>query len=245
LGARVDAYRLVGTTWQAFEPSTAAYDGSYDVAGLPTGTYRVKFSASGYAVRYYKGKADLATATNIAVSAGHTTPNIDASLPALPAITSFTPVSGITGSSVTITGSHFTGVTSVKFGTLTAAHTLVSDTQVKATVPNGLAAAAKISVTTAAGTATSAGTFTPTLSITGFTPVSGPAGTVITISGVGFIATSTVKINGTPATNVTYVSASRQLKATVPAGATTGRITVTNTAAPAGTVTSAGTFTRN
>jgi hypothetical protein len=60
----------------------------------------------------------------------------------------------------------------------------------------------------------------------------------VTINGRGFNSSSAVKFNGTTATTVTHVSATR-LKATVPAGATTGPITVTNTAAPVGTVRSA------
>jgi hypothetical protein len=43
------------------------------------------------------------------------------------------------------------------------------------------------------------------------------------------------------ATSVTYVSP-KKLKATVPAGAATGTVTVTNTAVPAGTVSSASSF---
>lgn len=54
--------------------------------------------------------------------------------------------------------------------------------------------------------------------------------------------TSTAKFNGSAAANVTFVS-STQLKATVPGGATTGPITVTNTAAPIGTVRSAASYT--
>src|SRR5205085_3978434 len=66
----------------------------------------------------------------------------------------------------------------------------------------------------------------------------GPAGTVVTINGVGFNGTSTVKFSATAATAITHVSAT-QLKATVPAGATTGQISVTNTAGVTGTVKSA------
>jgi hypothetical protein len=61
---------------------------------------------------------------------GQTTP-----LPA-PDITSFTPGSGIAGStSVTITGSGFTGATSVTFDEVAAAFTVNTNTQITATVP--------------------------------------------------------------------------------------------------------------
>lgn len=158
-----------------------------------------------------------------------------------PTISSFTPTSGITGSQVTISGSNFTGATSVRFGTRLAAFTIVSATQIKATVPNG-AVTGKISVTTAAGTGTSASNFTPTLSITSFTPTSGPPATVVTINGIGFNSTSTVKFHGVAASAVTHVSAT-QLKATVSSTATTGPITVTNTTGAVGSVRSVSNYT--
>jgi hypothetical protein len=160
----------------------------------------------------------------------------------LPSITSFTPTSGITGSSVTITGTNLVPGATVKFGAIASPSvTFVSPTHVKAVVPNGAVAAA-IAITTPAGTGASTSTFTPTLSITGFTPASGPPGTAVTIAGIGFNNTSSVAFNGTPAASVTFVSAS-QLTATVPGSATTGPITVTNTAAPTGTVASRSSYT--
>src|SRR5215472_1185413 len=160
-----------------------------------------------------------------------------------PTVISFSPGSGITGSTVTINGTGFLPGATVKFGAKPAATvTFVSGTQLKAIVPNG-AVTGKISVTTPAGTGTSAANFTVTLSITGFTPASGPTGTVVTINGVGFNSSSTVKFNGHAATSVVHVSAT-QLKATVPSTATTGPITVTNTTAPTGTVQSAVNYTK-
>jgi hypothetical protein len=158
-----------------------------------------------------------------------------------PTISSFTPTSGITGSKVTITGTYLSGASSVKFGSIAAsAFTVYSATQIGVTVPNG-AAAGPISVTTAAGTTTSSQSFTPTLSITGFSPAGGPPGTIVVVTGIGFTPGSTVKVNGTAATT-TYVSAGK-VQATVPAAATTGRISLTNTSAPVGTVLSAKTYT--
>ncbi len=158
----------------------------------------------------------------------------------LPTITSFTPTSGITGSTVTITGTGLSKATAVHFGSAKATFTADSATQVEATVPNG-APSADISVTTPAGTATSKGLFKPTLSVASFTPTSGAAGKVVTITGVGFTKSSAVSFNGVAAKSVTYVS-STTLKATVPSGASTGSISVTNTAAPVGTVSSSAHF---
>jgi hypothetical protein len=97
-------------------------------------------------------------------------------------------------------------------------------------------------VSDAQGSQASSTQFTPTLSITGFSPGSGPAGTVVTINGIGFNSKSTVKFNGVAASPVTFVSSS-ELQATVPSTATTGPITVTNTTSPVGSVKSASSFT--
>ena len=67
-----------------------------------------------------------------------------------------------------------------------------------------------------------------TLAIFQFTPSSGPVGTPVTIYGTGFSATpasNTVKFNGTTTTVLT--ASTTVLTANVPAGATTGTISVT------------------
>jgi hypothetical protein len=155
-----------------------------------------------------------------------------------PSISSFSPVSGNVGTTVTIHGTNFTGVTSVKFNGTSASFTFVNSTKVTAVVPSG-ATTGKITLTTPAGTATSSGTFTVTgPKITGFNPTSGNVGTTVTINGTNLTGASSVKFNGTAAT-FTLVN-NGQISAVVPNGATTGKITVTT---PAGTATSAGTFT--
>jgi hypothetical protein len=63
--------------------------------------------------------------------------------------------------------------------------------------------------------------------IASFAPATGPAGTQVAITGTDFTAATTVAFNGTAATAVTFNSAT-SLMATVPAGATTGAITVAN-----------------
>ncbi len=61
--------------------------------------------------------------------------------------------------------------------------------------------------------------------ISSFTPAAGPVGTVVTINGTGFVNEVSVGFNGTAATTVSVVSAT-QLRAAVPAGSSTGPITV-------------------
>ena len=151
-----------------------------------------------------------------------------------PTITSFTPTSGPVGNSVTFTGTNFTGTTAVSFnGTAASSFTVNSATSLTATVPLN-ATSGTISITNGSGTATSASSYTVTLSpptITSFSPSSGPVGTAVTITGTGFdatIANNTVYFDGVKAT-ITSASAT-QLVATFPAG-TTGfsDITVINT----------------
>jgi hypothetical protein len=83
-----------------------------------------------------------------------------------PAISSFTPVSGSAGITVTINGSAFTGATAVKFNGVSASFTINSDAQLTATVPAG-AASGPIAVDTPAGTGTSTDSFAVTAGGTG------------------------------------------------------------------------------
>jgi hypothetical protein len=79
--------------------------------------------------------------------------------PTGPTITSFTPTTGASGTIVTITGTNFTGATSVRFGTLATTFTVVSSTTITAAVPPN-AVTSGIVVTTSAGSVTSSSPFT-------------------------------------------------------------------------------------
>ena len=74
--------------------------------------------------------------------------------------------------------------------------------------------------------------------ITGFTPASGPVAASVTISGTNFTGATAVKFNGVSAASFS-VTSSTAIQATVPAGATTGPLSVTT---PGGTATSATNF---
>src|SRR6185503_17157838 len=78
-----------------------------------------------------------------------------------PTIHDLSPNSGPVGTSVTINGSGFTGVTSVRFNGTSASFSVVSSARVVAVVPSG-ATTGRVTLTTPAGTATSPGTFTVT-----------------------------------------------------------------------------------
>ena len=148
------------------------------------------------------------------------------------AIASFTPGSGIVGTSVIITGTNFDPVPSnniVKFNGTTAVVTASTTTSITTSVPLG-ATTGPITVTAYDQKATSASNFTvlPVPTILSFTPSSGVIGTSVTITGTNFDpvpSNNIIKFNGTSA-NVT-ASSSSNITTTVPMGATTGPITIT------------------
>ena len=154
---------------------------------------------------------------------------------AAPTITSFTPSSAIGGATVTITGTGFTGATSVKFGgTAASSFNVVNATTIQAIVANG--STGDVSVTTAAGTATKAGfVFVAAPSITNFTPTNAASGATVTITGSDFTGATAVNFGGTAASSFNVVNAT-SIQAVVGTGAT-GDVSVTT---PAGTATKAG-----
>jgi hypothetical protein len=158
----------------------------------------------------------------------------------VPTVSGFSPTSGFTGSTLLVKGTALDSTTQVQLGALSAAFTVVSPTLLEVTVPNG-AKKARLTVTTAHGTATPKTKFTPTFGITSFAPLSAAAGARVTIKGEGFTPSASVQFDGVPAASVTYLSA-KKLRAIVPAGAGTGPVTVTNETPP-GTVSSAVSFT--
>jgi outer membrane protein assembly factor BamB len=110
-----------------------------------------------------------------------------------PTITSFTPTKAALGKTVTISGTGFTGATSVKFSGATSTFSIVSGgATIHATVPT-LAHTGKITVTGPSGTATSTATFTVAPGILP-TPATGSPTSAITVSGSGFGATELVDI---------------------------------------------------
>ena len=228
----------------SYSPAIGAPQGA---TVLITGTNLTGASAvtiNGATATYTVNSATQITATVPATATSGplrvTTPGGRATAPTpflvLPFIAALNPTVGVVGTVVTITGTSFTGALDVKFNGVYATFTVVSATQVRATVPAG-ATTGPVTVRTPSGRATSPAPFTvtPTLAITSFTPVSGPPlVTIVTIYCLGFTGATEVKFNNAPATTYT-VASDTELWATVPAGATTGPIRVTT---PLGTVSS-------
>jgi autotransporter-associated beta strand protein len=133
------------------------------------------------------------------------------------------PVAG--GTSVTITGTNFTGATEVDFDVNPASSvTVVSPTRITATSPAGVAGMVDVTVVTPGGVSDTSSadqfTYADVPMVTGVSPAGGPAagGTLVTISGTNFVAPATVDFGKTPATGVTVVSLI-EITATSPAGA--------------------------
>lgn len=163
----------------------------------------------------------------------------------LPGISGFSPGSGVVGTIVAVSGGGFTGATSVTFNGVAASFSVVDDADIQATVPSG-ATSGKIGVTTPAGSTTSAASFRVLPVVSGFSPgwgwpgnapAAAGAGTQVTIAGSAFTGATAVTFHGVSAAFT--VDSYGQITATVPGGATTGKIRVTT---KTGTASSASAF---
>ncbi|MBI2766858.1 MAG: IPT/TIG domain-containing protein [Chloroflexi bacterium] len=148
-------------------------------------------------------------------------------------VTAISPVSGPVagGTSVTITGSGFTGATAVTFGGMAAtSFTVQSDTTILALSPAHAVGMVDVQVTapggTSAVTAADQFTYTGVISVTSVTPSSGPVagGTVVSVVGSGFTGATSVTFGGVGAT-FTIVS-DTQITATAPAASGPGVVNV-------------------
>jgi hypothetical protein len=164
----------------------------------------------------------------------------DAGVEAPPAVVSFTPASGLEtgGTVVDIVGSGFDGTDEVLFGDTPATEfTVVNDGLIRATTPVGTGSVS-ISIVEGEDTAISEDSFTyvpvpvdegdgTSPVVTGFTPKTGPeeGGTIVTITGTGFIDTEEVFFDGVAARSFRIIS-DTELQAVTPAGNGTATVTV-------------------
>ncbi len=204
--------------------STAPIVGTFD--GLPEGA-SLTIGSTPFTISYHGGDGNDVVLT--------------AAAPAAPTVTGISPTSGPAagGTSVTITGTGFTGATAVDFGTnLATGLNIVNDTTITADSPAGTGVV-NVTVMTPVGTSavTPADQFTYTVAaaptVTGISPDTGPSagGTLVTITGTGFTGATAVDFGTTAATGVIVVSATT-ITADSPAG--TGVVNV-NVITPAGT----------
>jgi len=131
-----------------------------------------------------------------------------------PTVTSITPTLGMTagGTSVSITGTNFTGATGVKFGSTSAtSFTVNSESSITAVSPAGVGTV-DMTVTTPAGTsATSFAdrfSYVPPPTVTKLKPNTGPVtgGTTVTVTGTNFTGATAVKFGSTDASSFTVKS---------------------------------------
>ena len=150
---------------------------------------------------------------------------------AAPMISSLSPASGTPGTTVTIKGVNFglvRALSTVTFNGLTASPSSWGAGSIVVQVPAG--ATSGPVVVKVSGVSSNGAQFTvgQSLQITGLSPISGAVGTVVTISGTGFGATqgsSTVRFGFAIATPTSWSNSS--ISVVLPAGATSGIVTVT------------------
>jgi hypothetical protein len=168
------------------------------------------------------GKIMITTADGTATSAS----DLVVVLPPHP--TSFVPTAAAAGTDIVINGTALAGSTLVTFtGGETASPTSVTATSLHVTVPAG-ALSGNVSVTNPAGTGTTTAIFKVLPKITGFNPASGAVGAQITVDGTNLKIGATnpvVKIGAKVVT--TFTATDLQVVLTIPAGAVTGKITIT------------------
>jgi IPT/TIG domain/Regulator of chromosome condensation (RCC1) repeat len=223
---------LVVPAITTFTPSHAAPGSAVDVLGTNLGgisAVKVNGVKAAYSVL---SRTELrlivptsATDGPITITTAGGTATSAANLFVLPRVGSFAPTAAPVGTTVTIFGHAFTGATSVLFDGVPAVPATVTPTLITVGVPAD-ASTGRLTVVTPSGSGQSAGTFRVVPRITSFGPGSGPAGTSVTITGSGFTDVTSVKFHGVAAV-APSVDSDHQITAQVPAGATTGRITVT------------------
>lgn len=192
----------------------SSWNGTSIVAPVPTG------ATTGSVVATINGFA-----TNGATLTVSTPP------PPPPSITSVSPTSGSGGTIVNINGSHFgdtQGTSLVRIGGAggTADVSTWSDTAITVTVPNTATSGPLLVIVN--NQVSNGVDFTAPPVIRNLLPSSGVAGTLMTIDGTNFGGTqgsSTISVDGTPATASAWTATSIQVP--VPSGAATGDVLVT------------------
>lgn len=154
-----------------------------------------------------------------------------------PRIQSFNPSYSGTGDTITITGIYFDEASEVSFGGVAASWFKVnSSTRISAVVGTG--ASGQIIIINPYGSDTTGDfTYYPPPAINSFTPASGGAGTIITITGNNFTGASAVSIGGEPVISFT-INSNSSVTATVGQGAF-GEVKLVT---PGGTATSSAAF---
>jgi large repetitive protein len=205
--------------------TTVSFGGTASASLSVASTTQLTTLAPAHTAGAFDVRVTTAGGTSAAVPANDTFTYVAAA----PVITAFSPTAGTPGggTTVTITGTGFTGATGATFGGVSATGFIVdSDTQVRVSSPAHLAGVVDVVVTGPGGASlTGAATkYTYTAAVipvvTALSPASATiaGGPVVSISGAGFTGATGVTFGGTPATGVTVLSDTTIL-ATAPAHA--------------------------
>jgi hypothetical protein len=154
-----------------------------------------------------------------------------------PLLGTFSPHSGVEGSTVSVTGLNLTDATSVTLEGVTASFSNVTATTLSFIVPAG-AQSGTFTVVTPGGVVTSSSSFLITPTITSFAPSSGATGSAINVTGTGLSGVTAAELGSTTAPVTVHSDTSATV--TVPSTATSGTVSLLG---PGGLATSIGTFT--
>lgn len=182
---RIYAPSTTGAATQSYALSGGVWGGTLASAGLRSG--------KGYWIISTSNTPNWTLPLDcIVLYEGATLPS---ALPPAPAITSFTPTSGVAGASVTITGTNLSNAQAVVFGNVvTATPSVNSATSITVVVPS-IAATGTVKVITAGGTATG-GTFTVTVSATQLAAPASPQATTSGTTSLNLSASSVANATG-------------------------------------------------
>ena len=233
---------MVAPRIDSFSPATAAVGAAVTINGSAfVGATAVSFGGVGgsFTVNgYNRITATVPTGVvpgPITVTTPGGTATSAASFGVKPVFTSFTPANGTVGTVVKINGSGFAGTSAVTFNGAAAAFTVAAGGgSITATVP-AAASTGKIGVTVSGTTVKTLNNFSVVPTITGFTPTSGPAGTVVTVTGTGFVNATQVTFANVNAAFT--IDSPTQLRATVPSGTNSSKIVVRTAGGSATTAT--------
>jgi uncharacterized repeat protein (TIGR01451 family) len=227
-----------------FSPKFGAPGDSMNITGqnFMTGTMTVRFSNGVIATDAFVSSDNLIIATvpngavtgtlSIQQDSGQIFPST-ASFTVIgpgPYISGISPNLGGTDDQVVISGAHFLNTTAVSFHGVSVGNNFVPNadgTTLTTYVPAG-ATTGPISVTTPAGTSNSA-VFTvigPGPYITSFSPTIGNDGSPVSIVGRFFTGVTNVQFNGVSVPGFSGPSGDNQINVAVPAGASSGPITL-------------------
>ena len=172
-----------------------------------------------------------------------------------PSVSTFSPdhgyaaENGAPGTIVTLSGMNFTDATAVKFSNglsagpqvadihaAAAGFQIDSDSQIRAIVPLN-SVTGKIGVANASGSSFGTDVFAVAPRVSTFSPVMGAVGSLVTLNGQNFGAVTAVQFNGLSAGPLVsdisaaagyQIDSSKQIRVRVPPGATTGKISATD-----------------